>query len=221
MSARPVVRTAAVGAGLLMVVGLATPALASSGRLSQSQLKALANRVSQSKKLTFEATYRTLGLGNNETVVIAQAPPKSLLSIASGLVVDTGTKTYYCTSNGGNDSCVAAGTADPFLGIEEIFSPAATLAAFAQAKEGLVSRSLGIKTIESSATIAGQASTCITVTVKGTADRYCVTKQGVLSYSGSRGDYFELTKYSASPRASLFRLPAGSYVAPLPTGPVP
>ena len=57
-------------------------------------------------------------------------------------------------------------------------------AALAEAKEGLVSKLLGIEVSSSSASFAGQPSTCVTVTVHGKGGRYCVTKQGILSYSG-------------------------------------
>jgi hypothetical protein len=211
-------RIAAVGAGLLIVLGLATPAGAAHGKLTPSQLKALTNKVNSSKKLSFEAVYKSVGLGNDASVTIAQAPPKSLFSTTSGVVVDTGSKTYYCSSSGSTDQCLSAGTTNPFIGIEDIFSPAAALAAFSEAKEGLVSKALGIKLSESSATIAGQASTCVTVSVKGKADKYCVTKQGVLAYSGSGSEYFELTKYLKSPPSSLFQLPAGATTVTLPGG---
>lgn len=212
------VRIASVGAGLLMVFGMATPAGASHGKLTPAQLKALTNKVNSSKKLSFEAVYKSVGLGSDASVTIAQAPPKSLFSTTGGVVVNTGSKTYYCSTSGGAEQCLAAGTSNPFVGIEDIFSPAAALAAFSDAKEGLVDRALGIKLSESSATIAGQASTCVTVTVKGKADKYCVTKQGVLAYSGSGGQYFELTKYVKSPPSSLFQLPAGATTVTLPGG---
>jgi hypothetical protein len=216
------IRVTAAGAGLLIALGsglaLATPAGASHAKLTPSQLKALTNKVSNSKKLSYEAVYKSVGLGNDASVTIAQAPPKSLFSTSSGVVVDNGSKTYYCSSSGGTDQCLAAGTSNPFVGIEDIFSPAAALAAFSSAKEGLIDRGLGIKLSESGATIAGQASTCVTVTVKGKADKYCVTKQGVLAYSGSGGQYFELTKYVKSPPSSLFQLPAGATTETLPGG---
>ena len=73
-----------------------------------------------------------------------------------------------------------------------------------------MSKLLGIKVSSSSASFAGQASTCVTVTVHGKGGKYCVTKQGILSYSGSSSDYFQLTKYSSKPPASLFTLPTGA-----------
>jgi hypothetical protein len=216
MRAPIALRITSIGVGLLLVLGLATPASAAHGGLTPSQLKALTNKVNQAKKLTFEAVYKSVGLGNSASVTLAQSPPKSLFSTSGGVVVDTGTKTYYCSSGGGTDECLSASGTNPFLGIEQLFSPTAALAAFSTAKEGLVSRALGIKLSESTASIAGQASTCVTVSVKGKASKYCVTKQGVLAYSGSGGQYFELTKFVKSPPASLFQLPAGATTVTLP-----
>ena len=93
------------------------------------------------------------------------------------------------------------------------------LGALTEAKQGLGSRLLGIKVSSSSATFAGQPSTCIAVTVHGKGGRYCVTKQGILSYSGSSSlDYFQLTKFSSKPPASLFTLPAGATTGTVPGG---
>ena len=93
------------------------------------------------------------------------------------------------------------------------------LAALAEAKEGLVSKRLGIEVSSSSASFAGQPSTCVTVSGHGKGGRYCVTKRGILSYSGSSSsDYFRLTKYSSKPPASLFTLPPGAASVTLPGG---
>ena len=54
--------------------------------------------------------------------------------------------------------------------------------------------------------------------MRGKSAKYCVTEQGILSYSGSVGEYFELTKYSSKPPASLFSLPAGATTQTLPGG---
>ena len=115
-------------------------------------------------------------------------------------------------------TCLSVKGANPLLGLQNVFSPSVALGALAQAKQGLVSRVLGIKVSSSSATIAGQPSTCVTVTVRGKGGKYCVTKQGILSYSGSSSSYFKLTKYSSKPPASLFSLPAGATTQTLPGG---
>jgi hypothetical protein len=188
-------------------------------KISSNFLKQLTNDLGKGKKITFEAVYKSVSSGGtSETVTIAQAPPKSDFSTGSGQVVDTGSGTYYCSGSSGHESCLSAGSDNPFSAIEEIFSPAAAIGAFDEAKEGLVEKSLGIKVSSSSATIGGLASTCVTVTEHGNSGKYCVNKQGVLTYSGADNSYFELTSYSSSPSASLFKLPAGATTETLPGG---
>jgi hypothetical protein len=218
MRTRVAAGAAAIGLGLILV-GAALPASASLDKsVSSGNLKALTNAINQAKHATYEATYKSVSDGQTTTVTIAQAPPKSNFSTASGTVINDGKKTYYCSTSDGKQSCISAGGANPILGLEDLFSPAAALGALTEAKEGLVSRVLGIKVTSTSASFAGQPSTCVSVKVKGQGGKYCVTKQGLLSYSGSSGSYFQLTKFTSKPPASLFALPAGATTVTLPGG---
>jgi hypothetical protein len=72
MRAQIAIRITSIGVGLLIVLGLAAPASAAHRGLTPSQLKALTNKVNQAKKLTFEAVYKSVGLGNSSSVTIAQ-----------------------------------------------------------------------------------------------------------------------------------------------------
>jgi hypothetical protein len=211
------------------VLGLAVlPASASvdkSKTISSSALKALENNINKGKHLRYEATYKSVSNGQTTVVTIAQDPPKSDFSTSSGQVIDTGKSTYYCSDQGGKSQCLSTSTGtNPFVDLEDLFSPGAALAAFGEAKEGLVEKALGIKVSSASAKYAGQSSTCVTVKEKSNSGKYCVTKQGLLAYSsassssGSSGGYFEMTKYSSSPSSSLFALPAGATTVTLPGG---
>jgi hypothetical protein len=225
---RTYVAAAAVG---LLLFGMASPALASESKSkskapSAKSLKSLTNSVKAAKGAKYAATYKVVSPASatSTTVSIAQDPPKSEFSSGQGQgsIIDTGTKTYYCSGGGGSGSpasCIASGSTNPFADLENLFSPASALAAFSEAKEGLGSKVLGIKAVEGSQTIAGQSTTCVTVTIKsGQVGKYCVTKQGVRAYAGSDKSYFELTHYSTSPAASLFVLPAGATTITLPGG---
>jgi hypothetical protein len=217
-----------IAVGVLLASALATLALGAmpagakaikAPKISANFLKQLSGDLSKGKKITFDAVYKSVSNGGTtETITIAQAPPKSDFSTGNGQVVDTGSNTYYCSGSTGHETCLSAGTDNPFASIEALFSPAAALSAFSEAKEGLLEKSLGIKVSSSSVTIGGQASTCVSVTEHGSTGKYCVTKQGVLTYSGANNSYFELTKYSSSPPASLFQLPAGATTETLPGG---
>jgi hypothetical protein len=262
MRIRAVSLAAAVGLGALLVL----PALPAAGK-SAPNLNALTNTINHAKKMTYYAQYTSYdGNGQQTSVTIAQAPPKSDFSSASGSVINNGKTTYYCqtslsgnsgdTGNTGSSSnsgssgntgsssnsgssgntgnsgattttakssgvtCLSSKGSNPLLGLENLFSPTVALGLFSEAKQATVARALGIKVSSSSATYAGQPSTCISVTVRGKSSKYCVTKQGILSYSGSSNSssYFKLTKYSSKPPASLFALPTGATVSTLPGG---
>jgi hypothetical protein len=107
----------------------------------------------------------------------------------------------------------------PLGATADIFSAAPVLSVFSQAEESAVARALGIKVSGSSTSFAGQPSTCITVSRKSNTGKYCVTKQGLLSYSGSGKTYFKMVKYSAHPSSSLFTLPAGATTVTIPSLP--
>jgi hypothetical protein len=211
----------ALAASLGLAVATAAPASgALSKKVTSSQLKALQNEISKGKKLTYSVTYASLENGTASTVTIAQSPPKSVfITSTGGEVVNTGSKTYYCSKNGATTSCFNAGGTNPFLGIENFFSPTVALTALSEAKQGLVEKALGINAKVTTATYGGQSSTCVTVTThNATTGTYCVTKQGLLSYAGANGSYFKLTHYSSSPSSSLFQLPAGATTVTLPGG---
>jgi hypothetical protein len=215
MRIRPAIALVALGLGAL-VLASALPAAAKP--ISPGSLRALTNSINRSKNLTYSATYTSVSGGQTTTVTIAQSPPKSNFSTSSGSVINDGKSTYYCSTTSGKQQCLTVSGANPLLGLEDLFSPQLALGALGEAKQGLVSRLLGIKATASSATFAGQPSTCVTVTVRGKVGRYCVTKQGILSYSGSSStSYFQLTKYSTSPSASLFTPPAGATTVTLPS----
>jgi hypothetical protein len=226
---------------------LAGPALpASAQTVSSPDLKALANTIDRARDSTYDAQYISVTNGQRATVIVAQEPPKSVFSSSGSSIIDDGKTTYFCsaspsaTSNTGNtgtttntgstgsgstttasssgpQQCVAEQGTNPLLGLQDIFSPRVALGALAEAKQGLGATADGIKVSSSSATIAGQPSTCIAVTVQGKGGKYCVTKQGILSYAGSSSsDYFRLTKFSAKPPAGLFTLPAGATTSTVP-----
>ena len=214
--------TLLAAAGLATGLALATtlPASASLDKtISSKQLKALTNSLNKGNKLTYQATYTSVQGTQTQTVTIAQSPPKSNFTAGSGSAISDGKTTYYCSTSDGKQQCLSIGGSNPLLGLEDLFSPSVAIGAFSEARQGLASRLLGIKTSVSSATFAGQPSTCVTVTVHGKAGKYCVTNHGILAYAGtSSTQNFTLTKYSSSPPASLFSLPAGATQVTLPTG---
>jgi hypothetical protein len=219
MNSRTVSRVVAVGVGLL-VLGASAPAMASVDKsVSSSNLKSLSKAVGNLKHLTYEATYKSVADGVNTTVTIAQAPPKSSFSSGAGSVVSDGSKTYYCSAVGGSQQCLAATGPSPVASVEAAFSPSVVIKAFTSAELDLNHHADGIKVTETSAKFAGLPATCITVTAQGQSSKYCVTKSGLLAYAGAtKGVYFELTKFTKSPPASLFTVTSGATTVTLPGG---
>jgi hypothetical protein len=205
--------------GVLSIAATTAAASASGSSVSPAKLKALTNSINHAKHLTYEATYKSVSPGGQtQTVTIAQSPPKTVFSASNGSVINTGKKTYYCSNSSGSTTCLTESGGNPFIGLEDLFSPTLALTAFSEAKQGIVARALGIRSTLSSATFAGQSSTCVSVTVRGKGEKFCVTKQGFLSYSGGSGSYFEMTKFSGSPPSSLFAIPSGATTVTLPGG---
>jgi hypothetical protein len=226
MGTRIAAGAAALSVGLLAVA--AAPASASlSKSISQSQLNTLKNNLGKTSHLTYEAVYQGISGGKTINVTIAQSPPKSSFNFASGgnsgVLINNGTATYICSDQGGKETCISYGagsSTNPFLAIENLFSSATAAAALASAGAELHAHQTGLKVVSGTSTFAGQSATCVTVSTKGTkTGKFCVTKKGVLAYSGtSSTQYFQLTKFSSSPPSSLFSLPAGATTITLPPG---
>jgi hypothetical protein len=120
--------------------------------------------------------------------------------------------------------CIKESGSNPLLSFEDLFSPAAALAALNEAKVGAIARAYGVTVNSSSGKYAGQSATCFTVSRHGQGTgKYCVTSQGILAYvstaNNSKNNYFELTHLSSHPSSSLFNLPAGATTVTIPSIP--
>ncbi|HWE67512.1 MAG TPA: hypothetical protein VG298_12810, partial [Acidimicrobiales bacterium] len=115
--------------------GAAAAAKAPTG-VTPASLKALEKLFSKAKHLTYAATYKSVDGGQSEKVTIAQAPPKSNFTSSGGSVIDTGHKTFYCSTQTGKPTCLSSGDSNPFTGLEQLFSPTLAITAFSQAALG-------------------------------------------------------------------------------------
>jgi len=194
-----------------------TSAGAPAGSSSLSKIEALSSSVQAAEKATFKAVYTITTAGSTQTVTIEQAPPKSVFSLKSGSVINTGTTSYYC-SNSGAVTCISAGTSNPLASLVAIFSPATVLAALRSAQAQAAAHAAGYSFTFSSGNYAGQSTSCANINGAGNTVKYCVTSQGILAYASSGGGTFALTSYSSSPPASDFSLPAGATVETIPSG---
>lgn len=212
-------RLAATGALSVLTVGgtagwlLAQPAVA-----SNSNLNKISSSLKSGERSTFSATYTINSSGRNETLTIAQSPPKSLLKTGGATVINTGRTTYYCTSYGSQHQCVKSTGSNPLVGLASAFSAPQVLSSITGAEQQVNSHANGYSVSTSSANYAGQPSTCVSVTGQGRNAKYCVTNSGVVAYVGSSSGSFRLTSYTKRVSGSSFSTPSGATSITTPGG---
>jgi|CZKT01.1.fsa_nt_gi hypothetical protein len=201
---------------------------------NRATIDAFTGKLKSGEATTFEATYVTTG-SSPARIVYAVRPPKGLAftdSPSAGGSSGTGTAAdivvnssgaYSCSapSAGSGWSCEKLGTAaavkNKVLGF---YTPAhwvAFLRDFA-----LAAGFAGDSVTTSSMTVHGFSMQCVDFRAPGVqgTSTICTTAQGILGYVkvASNPTSFEITAYSTSPPAALFKLPHGAKVTTPKTG---
>jgi hypothetical protein len=182
----------------------------------------------------FEATYVTTG-GSPAKIVYAVQPPDRLLfkDTLSGSGSNAGNGDIIVNSSGAY-SCAAPSSASSHwvcqkLGkaraatrnqILNFYTPSHWVVFLRDFS--LAAGFAGDKVTSSTLTVNGFSMNCVdfrATGIRGTS-RICTTAQGILGYVKVASDptSFEITAYSPSPPASLFRLPPGAKVTAAPRG---
>jgi hypothetical protein len=196
--------------------GSTTTTTTASGTIS-SEVSQLGSLASSGASATFQATYTYTDGASHQTMVFAQSPPKSLFKDSqSGLAVDTGTATYFCSAG----SCYNAGTTNPLAELFYLFDGKTfqdTVSEYAVTSAYLAAH--GDSLTFSTSTYAGQASKCVTITQStGSAKTavWCVADRGIMTSWRAGSASFSLTSFTASPPSADFALPAGAKIVSLP-----
>jgi hypothetical protein len=191
----------------------------------------LAEKLKDSDKITFGATYK---LFDGSTAKAAQQPPNSAVVGKDGRFIVTQEFIYLCSDEAGKTTCQKSkntgegqlNTSNAGL-IPSVAGEGFVSAPIAVALLLAASVSPGAKVDKSEKKIAGQQSTCVKVsgiqpdtdpdTPDVTEFSACVTDNGVLAqFDGALSDgkraSVEMTEYSSSPDASLFKPPAGATI---------
>ncbi len=185
------------------------------GTSASDKLKALASGVASEKGATFEVVYATVTSGHTELVTFAQSPPKFLVKIGtSGSLIYTGKETLYCATAG---ECVSTGTTNPITPIESLFSPTSAKAFFHEAELEIGTKDAGYSVSFSSQSFAGLSSECATDTGHGQTGKYCVARNGLLTYAGYPGGSITLKSFTASVPSTAFSPPSGATIITEPT----
>jgi glycine/serine hydroxymethyltransferase len=103
-----------------------------------------------------------------------------------------------------------SGIPDPVTGVEALVDPSQVVTNL-QAAAALGKRNVTF----ASQTIAGEPSTCATIT-SGRTGTYCVTDQGVLASATGANGSVTLTAFTTTVPASDFSPPAGATVETIP-----
>jgi hypothetical protein len=187
----------------------------------------------QSGPTTFEATYVTTG-NSPSTVVYAVEPPLGLsFSIASASTGSSSTNVHFIVNASGEYECnpPGSGGSSPWKCTKLPKASAATYKAMLDFYTpthwvnflhdfALAAGFAGDKITTSTKTVNGFAMSCVDFTPPGTGtSTVCTTSENILGYVKVTGNTtsFEITRYSTSPAASLFRLPPGATVTTIPT----
>jgi mucin-22 len=193
-----------------------TTTIQSSGS-SLTSLGAVLKSLQTGENASFAATYTATLNGRKQTFTFEQAERQSFLRSNQGEVIDTGSATYFCTTSG-TISCVSTQKKDPAATLLNLSSPAAI-------SDNILSiqTALAIKVATatfSTATYAGQPSTCVAISGSGralakytTIGTLCVTSTGQVAYiSTSARQVIQMTSYSTTVNPSDFLLPSGASV---------
>jgi hypothetical protein len=182
---------------------------------ASKKLKALASGVASEKGATFEVVYTTTSSGQTESVTFAQSPPKYLIKVGTGgSVIYTGSETLYCETT---TECISTGTANPIAPIEHLFSPTTAKAFFDEAEVEVATKEAGYSVSFSSGSYGGLSSECATVSGHGNTGKYCVARNGVLTYAGSASGSITLTSYTSNVPSTAFSPPSGATIITEPT----
>jgi len=202
---------------------------------NKSTIQAFTSNLKSGSATTFEAKYVTTG-GSPATIVYAVKPPHGLAfrdspsgRSSSGIsrvdLVANSSGEYACTPPSGSGSgwscqklpAASAATRNKILGF---YTPAHWVAFLRDFS--LAAGFAGDKVTSSTLTVNGFSMKCVDLRATGVpgTSRICSTAQGILGYVkvASDANSFEITSYSGSPSASLFRLPPGAKVTTSRTG---
>lgn len=186
------------------------------------QLQDFDAKAKAAQTAVFKAEYKETKTGGsssdqNQTITIAQKPPKSKYQQGDSLLVDDGKNEITCSPSGSNNKqqCLIVGPSNGtnglgtgVAGFTQAFSLTGIVAAFEVA--AIVP---GISFHNTTRDLAGQHLDCVTLDVKkdgkNSHSEYCETKEGILGYvDNGDGDVFSLSSYTSDVSDSDFTLPA-------------
>jgi hypothetical protein len=196
----------------------AAPATTTTGAAGgTASVSNLSTRLANGKGLTYSATYTVTSPTESGTLTAERMPPGSsrfdvTFQGKQAVVINTPSTTYVCDLAKSPAECVT-GAPDPAAGLEELIDPNPVIS------ELQASAAAGRKAVTfSSQTVAGQPSTCATITSPPHPGTFCVTEQGILASVTASNGSIVLTSFTTDVPASDFAPPAGATITSVPAG---
>jgi hypothetical protein len=194
-------------------------------RGNKATIDAFTTKLQTGAAATFEATYVTTGSAP-ATIVYAVHPPTGLAfddtptggtgdTTPVHIVINTSGE-FACTQPGAQWTCDKLGSADATTENQlfDLYTPSHWVGFLREFS--LAAGIAGDKVSTSSLTVNGFPMSCVDFVAPGVAgtSTICTTEGNVLGYVkvASSSVSFEIEKFSTSPPASLFQLPAGTTV---------
>ena len=192
---------------------------------NRATIKTFTESLQNSKATPFQATYQTTGSSPATTIIYSVQPPKNVAfsetasgssASATNLIANSSGE-YSCSqaTQGAQWSCEKLGNASAITQNQlfAIYTPQhwATFLTVLSVGAGLA----GDKVTTSTKTVNGFSMNCVDLFAKGEGtSTICTTSQGILGYVkvAAQSTSFEITKYTATPPASAFQLPAGATI---------
>ncbi len=192
---------------------------ASSGASGGASIDSLTASLKKGEQATYLATYLQTTGGSSQNWTVAQAPPKSRFTTPDGSVIDTGSQTLFCSTSSGSTTCVATSGSSPLASLTALFDPRSVISVLDTFAGRVASRIAGISVTQSSKTIAGQASQCVSISSGGSsAGTWCANSAGVVTeVQASTGGGLTMTAYTTDVPGSTFEVPAGATVQTIPS----
>jgi hypothetical protein len=186
-------------------------------------LSTVVNRISDSSKKAYSATYQLVEGSQTQSITFAQDPPKTAVITPSGSFFVNGTSIIQCEGSGSSATCTSlpSSLTSELSGITDLFSPSTLTGSLKGLEAEAQAKADGVTVTTSSANHGGLDSTCFTIAKAslGSKDTYCASNSNsVLTYVSTSTATITLTAFTPNPPASTFAPPAGATVNTIPSG---
>lgn len=163
-------------------------------------LRQMEQETAAAAQTTFKVTYSA---SDNTTVVYAQMDGKSSFVAGSTGYYDNGTSNTVCDN--GNATPVCYTNAQPLQGVLSLVEPARALGAL---------QAVAARTASITHTSQPHDVQCVSYSLQGELVKYCINRQGIVTYVGVPSGDFKLSQYTTAVSDAEVSVPANALTNP-------